>query len=147
MNTNELADKIAIKELVDRISMLADKKDFEQQVQLFTADAISETIADGKTILKITGRKEMAAAFNQFLQQVETVYHFNGQHVITLNGNYAQGKLYCFITLISKEAGNKITTTIGATYEDEYVHINHQWLVAKRTGHFEWQKKNVDVDF
>lgn len=143
MNTNELADKIAIRELVDRISILADQKDFEQQVQLFTADAVSETIAGGKTILSIVGRKEMAQAFHKFLREIETVYHFNGQQVITLHGDNAKGKCYCLITLIGLEDGKRTTTTIGATYEDEYIRINDQWLVSKRVGTFEWQEKHT----
>jgi hypothetical protein len=36
MNATELEDKIALKELVDKIAILGDKKDFENQVQLFS---------------------------------------------------------------------------------------------------------------
>lgn len=143
MNIHELADRMAIKELIDRISMLGDKKDFESQVQLFSEDAVSETIAEGQTILRIAGRKEMAQAFTKFLRGMETVYHFNGQQVIAINGDNAKGTSYCFITLIGNEDGKKIKNTIGATYEDDYIRVNKQWLVAKRVGRFEWQEKNV----
>jgi hypothetical protein len=139
MSINELADKIALKELIDNISILGDKKDFESQVQLFSENAISETIADGKTILKLEGREEMKKAFAKFLQEIETVYHFNGQLTVTINGDNAIGKCYCFITLIDN--GKKIKTTIGAIYNDEYIRINNQWFVSKRVGNFRWQDK------
>ena len=59
MDIEELKDKIALKELVDRVSTLADKKDFAAQVQLFTEDAVSETRANEVVILQLKGRKEM----------------------------------------------------------------------------------------
>lgn len=141
MKRNESEDKIALKELVDKISNFGDKKDFENQVQLFLENAVSETIAEGKTILKLEGRKEMVQAFEKFLQDYETVYHFNGQQIVTINGNTATGTCYCFITLIGDENGKKIKTTIGATYEDNYIRINNQWLINKRIGNFNWQDK------
>ncbi len=107
MNLAELGDRIAIRELVDRISVLGDQKDFENQVLLFSEDGISETIAGGKTILRITGRKRNGSAFAQFLKEMETVYHFMGQQVIALNGDNAKGTCYCFITLIGNEGGKK----------------------------------------
>ncbi|MHC0441714.1 nuclear transport factor 2 family protein [Flavobacterium sp. 3-210] len=145
MNVNELADRIAIRELIDRISMLGDQKKFEQLAQLFSEDAVSETILEGNTILHITGRKEMARTFAEFLQKVETVYHFNGQQIIEFDGDNARGTCYCFITLIGSEDGKKIKTKIGAVYEDHYIRTNNQWLVSKRLGRFEWQEKNAEI--
>jgi hypothetical protein len=87
MKIKELEDRICLKELIDRISILGDKKDFNNQVQLFTEDAISETFAGGNSILKLKGRKEMATAFNEFLKNFETIYHLNGQQVLNLDGD------------------------------------------------------------
>ncbi len=139
----DLEDKILLKQLVDKISILADKKDFNAQVQLFSENAISETIANGATILKLQGRNNMADAFANFLNEVETVYHFNGQQIITINGDKAFGTCYSLITLIGNENGIKTKTTIGAIYKDDYVKENNNWLVAKCIGNFEWQEKSI----
>lgn len=141
MNIIEIEDRIALKELIDQISFLGDDKDFQGHVLLFSEDAISETIAEGKTILKLEGRREMSKAFENFLQNFETVYHFNGQHVVKIEGDNARGKYYCLITFIGSNDGNKIKTTIGANYEDEYIRSDGRWLVSKRTGNFVWQDK------
>lgn len=143
MGESELEDKIALRELVDKISILGDKKDFVRQTELFSENAISETVAGGETILKLEGRKEMVQAFEKFLQDFETVYHFNGQQIVTINGDTATGTCYCFITLTGNENGKKIRTTIGATYEDEYIRVNSQWFVSKRVGDFNWQVENA----
>lgn len=139
MELKELEDRIALRELVDKIAILGDAGDVEGQVQLFTENAVSETIAQGKTLMLLQGRENMAVAFKGFLKDIETVYHLNGQQVVTLNGDRATGTCYCLATLIGNENGRKTTTTIGATYEDEYIRENGRWLIAKRVGHFRWQ--------
>jgi hypothetical protein len=59
----ELEDRAALKELVDTFSILADKKDVREQVQLFTANATAETYRKDVLVTKLTGRKEMEDAF------------------------------------------------------------------------------------
>lgn len=137
----ELDDRVALKELVDRVSMLADKKDAHAQVQLFTENATSETFAGGTPILMLKGRKEMEEAFRNFLKGFETVYHFNGQQTVTINGDNATGTSYCLVTLIGTENGKKMKTTIGVIYQDRFVRENNRWLIAGRTGNFDWQEK------
>jgi hypothetical protein len=147
MNTKESDDKASLKELVDAISILADKKDVHNQVQLFSENAISETFVAGSLFLKVKGRKEMEMAFHNLLKNFEIVYHFNGQQNLTIDGDNATGTSYCLITLISSENGKRIKTTIGAIYEDDFVRENDKWLIAKRVGKFQWQEKlEVPVD-
>ena len=141
MEIKELENKASIKALVDSVSFLADKKDVHSQVQLFTEDAISETFIGGVSILKLKGRKEMETAFSNFLKDFETVYHFNGQHSVTINGNTATGTSYCLITLIGIENDKKMKTSIGAIYQDDYIRQEDRWLIAKRIGNFDWQEK------
>ncbi len=141
MNMKELEDRTSLKELVDSVSILADKKDFHTQVQLFSENAVSETFAGGTAILKLKGRKEMAEAFGDFLKDVETVYHFNGQQVVTINGDNATGTSYSLVTLISTENGKKMKTTIGAIYQDDFVREDNRWLIDRRIGNFDWQEK------
>ncbi|OQP43748.1 bile acid 7-alpha-dehydratase [Niastella koreensis] len=141
MNSKEMADKAALKELIDEVAMLADKRDVHAQVQLFTENAISDTYAEGNLILGLKGRTAMEAAFTNFLKNIDTVYHFNGQQQFTINGDNATGTSYCMITLIGMENGKKMKTSIGAVYQDDYVYENNHWLIAKRTGDFQWQEK------
>lgn len=142
MNIKELEDRIYIRELIDRISILGDKRDVYNQVQLFSEDAISETYSGDTILLKLKGRNEMKEAFKDFLQNFETVYHLNGQQTIEINGDNATGTSYCQVTLIGNENGKKMKTTIGAIYHDNFIHQNNRWFIAKRIGNFEWQEKS-----
>ena len=141
MNIEELENRILLKELIDNVSILGDKKDFYAQVNLFTEDALSETFVGETSILKLKGRKDMAESFGAFLKDYEIVYHFNRPQLVTLNGDRAIGTCYCLITLIGTENGKKIKTAIGAVYQDDYIQTGNCWLIAKRIGYFNWQEK------
>ena len=138
---NELENVRALRELVDNFSILADKKEVQKQTLLFTKDATVDSYVNGALVSSLKGTKEMGDAFEHFLKNFETVYHFNGQHVVSIEGNKANGTLYCLVDLISSENGKKIKNTTGVRYSDEYVYENGQWLIAKRTSTFVWQDK------
>src|SRR5918993_2264302 len=137
----EMEDRIALKELVDTFSILADKKDVKAQTLLFTANGTVETLRGGAVVAKLTGRKEMEDRFGAFLKNFETVYHFNGQQTVTINGDKASGVSYCMVTLIGLEGGRRMKTSIGVYYHDEYARENGRWLIAKRRSVFDWEDK------
>ncbi len=137
----QIEDRIALKELVDAFSVLADRKDVRAQTQLFTPGGTVETYRQGELVAKLNGRKEMEDAFGAFLKNFETVYHFNGQQTVTINGDKASGISYCMVTLIGTENGKKVKTSIGVYYQDEYVREDNRWLIAKRKSVFDWEEK------
>lgn len=141
MKTEEIADRMAIKELVDRFSILADQKDIDTQVLLFTENGIVASKVGGQAGLTLVGRKQIGDAFRGYLNTFDVVYHINGQQTVTLNGDTATGISYCAVTLIGTENGKKMKTSMGVYYNDEYVRENGHWLIAKRTSNFAWQDK------
>ncbi|MCJ8152637.1 nuclear transport factor 2 family protein [Chryseobacterium sp. SSA4.19] len=134
-------NKMQPKELIDQVSIFGDQKDFSNQVQLFTENALSETRVNGKVVMQLKGRKAMAKAFAEFLKEIDTVSHFNGQSLFTVEGDEATGICYCLITMISNDTSKKTKTTIRAVYNDYYVRHGHHWLIEKRIGNFLWQDK------
>lgn len=142
MKINEIEDRIAIKNLVDTFSILADQKETQKQTFLFTENAIVVSRVQGQSGMTLTGRKQIGDAFGAFLSNFETVYHINGQQSVTLNGVKASAISYCLVTLIGTENGKKMKTTMGVYYNDEFVKENDHWLVSKRTSNFVWMGKN-----
>jgi hypothetical protein len=141
MKIEEIADRMAIKELVDTFSILADQKDIAKQVLLFTENGTVTSKMNGQAGAPLVGRKQIGDVFTTFLNTFEVVYHVNGQQTITLNGNNATGISYCAVTLIGVENGKRMKTSMGVYYNDEYVRENGHWLIAKRTSNFTWQDK------
>lgn len=137
----QLENVRALRELVDHFSILADKKEVWKQTELFTKDATVDSYVNGELTSSLKGTEEIGNAFEAFLSNFEMVYHMNGQHVVSINGNKAEGTLYCRVDLIGSENGKKINNTSAVFYKDEYVYENGQWLIAKRTSTFVWNDR------
>jgi hypothetical protein len=103
----ELEDRAALKALVDTFSILADQKDVQAQTWLFTEDATTETYRKGVLVSQLQGRAAMGTAFGGFLANFQTVYHFNGQQTVTIDGDRATGTSYCLVTLIGDAGGRE----------------------------------------
>ena len=52
----------------------------------------------------LKGRDEIEKACAKFLSLFDTVYHSNGQQVVTIDGDRAKGVSYCTVMLIGKNA-------------------------------------------
>ena len=141
MNIQEIADRIALKSLVDTFSNLADTKEIDEQVQLFTADAEVISYQGEKQTSHLKGRKELAERFKAFLDQFTTVYHINGQQTVKIDGDKATGIAYAQVVLVSEKDGKKTMRTQGVRYNDEYERKNGKWLISRRISHFEWSKE------
>lgn len=137
----ELENVRALRELVDNFSILADKKEVWKQTELFTKDATVDSYVNGVLTSSFNGTKEIGEAFKGFLANFETVYHNNGQHIVSINGDKAEGTLYCRVDLISSENGKKTNNASAVSYKDEYVYENGQWFIAKRTSTFVWNDR------
>lgn len=143
LSVNIIQAKLALRELVDTFSILADRKAAREQTELFTEDAKLVTYLNGMVVADLTGRKAIGDTFEAFLANFETVYHFNGQHLVQVDGESATGQLYCLTTLYGNEGGKTIVTSAGVRYSDDYLFVKDRWLIAKRTAFFEWQRKEA----
>ena len=127
----KIEDQLALKNLVDTFSNLADVKDTKAQMNLFTDDAEVISKADGKTF-KSKGKKEIEKSFSDYLALFDIVYHLNGQQTVEINGDNATGISYCFVTLIRNGKKNQS----GVRYHDTYVRQKGKWLIKKRESDF-----------
>ena len=141
MSIQEIADRMALKDLVDTFSNLADTKEIDKQLQLFTEDAEVTSYQGDKQTSHLKGRKELAERFKAFLDQFTTVYHINGQQTVKIDGNKATGIAYAQVVLVSEKNGKKAMRTQGVRYNDEYERKNGKWLISKCISHFEWSKE------
>ena len=135
-----LEDQAALKNLVDTFSNLADIKDIDRQVLLFTEDATVESRTGDAPGDPLKGRKQIGDTFRSFLSGFETVYHINGQQTVSIQGDTASGTAYCLVVLIGRQNDAASKTTMGVRYADEYVRRNGSWLISKRVSNFMWRE-------
>jgi arabinogalactan endo-1,4-beta-galactosidase len=60
---------------------------------------------------------------------------------VTVTGDDASGVSYWIVTLIGVENGTRMKTSIGVSYQDEYVRESNRWLIAKRRSAFDRNDK------
>ena len=131
-----IEDKMAIKFVVDEFSNLADTKEIDKQVLLFTEDGVVESVSNGQPSTPLKGREQLKQAFSGFLSNFPTVYHQNGQQIITLEGNKAEAVNYCRVILVGKQNAKEMKTTLYAIYKDAFVKEHGQWLIKHHTSNF-----------
>jgi hypothetical protein len=146
---NDMADRIAIKELIDAYSRNADRRHPESQANLFTPDGIIENYegepsATNKPDAILKGRKVLADAFAT-LKKYDITMHFNGQSDIQLQGDTATGETYCLAHQFWKQNNERILMIIGIRYYDTFVRINGSWFFAKRKLIFDWIDRRPSV--
>lgn len=135
-----IEDKLAIKNVLDRFSALADTKEIDEQVLLFTEDGVVESFSKGMPSSKLVGRQQLKEVFSRFLAGFSTVYHQNGQQTIDLQGDKASATSYCTVILVGEQEGKTMKTTLYTIYQDEFVKFNGQWLIKYRTSNFVWRE-------
>ena len=82
----EIADRAAIRQLIDAYAHCADRRDATGQMALFTQDTVFEVFMDSKVAeptFVIRGRDGLAPVFAD-LNQYHATTHFNGQSTLEL---------------------------------------------------------------
>ena len=131
-----IEDKMAIKYVVDEFSNLADTKEIDKQVLLFTNDGVVESVSNGQPASLLKGREQLKQAFSVFLSNFHTVYHQNGQQTINLMGDKAEAVSYCRVILVGKQNDKEMKTTLYTIYKDAFVKEAGKWLISHRTSNF-----------
>jgi hypothetical protein len=91
---NELADRLAIRELIDAYAHCADHRDAEGQKALFTADTHVVVYMDGQgsePTQVLDGREALTPVFDA-LNSYQATMHSNGQSTVALAGDRATGR-------------------------------------------------------
>ena len=131
-----IEDKMAIKQVVDVFSKLADTKEIDKQVLLFTEDGIVESGSEDSK-MTLSGRKQLFDAFSAYLANFSIVYHQNGQQTIDeLTASSAKATSYCRVILVGEQNGKSTKITHYVIYHDEFVKQNGKWLIKKRNSNF-----------
>ena len=86
LTLQQINDRFKLKHLLDHFSNLADVKDVDAQLSLFTEDAHVTTFIKGELFANAQGRAEIGEVFKNYLAQFHTVYHLNGQQTVEFTG-------------------------------------------------------------
>lgn len=89
LTVQEVADRLAIRELIDAYAHCADRRDAKAQMALFTEDSHFVVFMDstsGEPSQELHRRDELAPVFDN-LNSYDVTTHFNGQSTIEVAGH------------------------------------------------------------
>jgi hypothetical protein len=135
ISPEEVADRLAIRELVEAYAHCADRRDADSQMALFTADThfgVYMNAKDPKPSQELHSREALAPVFAD-LNKYDATMHFVGQSAIhTLTADRGTGETYCLAHHLTI-AGEKRRLMIATLrYYDTFTKVNGEWLFAER---------------
>src|SRR5580704_5016612 len=140
ISPSEVADRLAIRELVDAYAHCADRRDATGQMALFTADThfvVYMNAKDPRPSQELHSRDALAPVFAD-LNQYDATTHFVGQSTIfTLTGDRAKGEAYCLAHHVTG-SGKRRLMVASLRYLDTFVKIDGAWLFAERLLDVDW---------
>jgi hypothetical protein len=143
--TTELEDRLAILELIGRLALTIDGRDWNTLGQLFT-----DTVYHDRTSL--TGGEptnlpvaEFVEGWRQTLQNMDAVHHQITNHVITLDGDEATCAANMQGTHVFANPSGGDMWTVGGRHDYRLKRTGDGWRIAALTFTLQWATGNMNI--
>jgi len=141
ISTEEAADRLAIRELIEAYAHCADRRDAKGQMSLFTVDThfvVYMNAKDSTPSQDLHSREALAPVFAD-LNKYDATTHFVGQSTIfMLTGDRGSGETYCLAHHVTVEGEKRRLMVASLRYLDTFVKIDGAWLFAERQLYVDW---------
>jgi hypothetical protein len=141
ISSEEAADRLAIRELIEAYAHCADRRDSKGQMALFTTDThfvVYMNAKDPKPTQELHSRETLAPVFAGLNQYAATM-HFIGQSTIfSLSGDRATGEAYCIAHHLTVDGERRHMMVAYLRYLDTFAKIDGAWLFAERLLYVDW---------
>jgi hypothetical protein len=134
LSLSQVADRLAIRDLVDAYASCADRRDETGQMALFTDDTEYDVYEDGhnpRPTQRFRGRAALAPVFDD-LKNYDTTVHFVGQSTVVLDGGEASGVTYFLAHLVKADGPARNMTIASIRYLDTFVKSDGVGLISQR---------------
>jgi ketosteroid isomerase-like protein len=140
LSLQQVADRLAIRELVDAYAYCADRRDAPGQMALFTEDTDFLVYMDSRdpaATQHLRGRQALAPVFDE-LNTYQATTHFNGQSTAVLDGDHATGVAYCLAHHVKVDGSARSLMIAAIRYLDTYVKHDGIWFFSQRKLMVDW---------
>ena len=144
-----VADRTALRDLVDAYALHVDRRDPQSVAALFTVDGrlvsrLHNAAADAPIVRR--GRDEIAAALVAGLDRYVATTHIVGGQVVTIDGDRATGDTVCLAHHVYENAGGRRMLVMAVRYTDKYARQSDGWGFAERQLHLDWREDRAMED-
>jgi hypothetical protein len=141
MDADAVADRLALRTLVESYARGVDRRDAALLDSLFLDDTemlIFQDPTSAEPSSTIRGRAELAR-ITRVVQRYVATTHFIGNHLVELAGDTATGETYCMAHHIYDEGDERRTLVWSIRYEDRYARHEGTWRFSQRRLIVDWQ--------
>ena len=135
ISPGEVADRLAIRELIEAYAHCADRRDANGQMSLFTADThfvVYMKAKDPKPSQELHSREALAPVFADLNKYAATM-HFVGQStILSLTSDRGTGEAYCLAHHLTVDGDKRKLMVAALRYYDTFVKLDGSWLFAER---------------
>jgi SnoaL-like protein len=146
ISPEEVADRLAIRELIEAYAHCADRRDAKGQMALFTSDThfvVYMNAKDPKPSQELHSRDALAPVFADLNKYAATM-HFLGQNtVLTLTSDRGTGETYCMPHHLTIDGEKRRLMIAALRYYDTFVKVEGAWLFAERLLYVDWVEERV----
>ena len=139
----DVADRVALRLLVDNYASAVDHKDVPAVVGLFSPGGrLVSHFGPGTRREPIvrTGRDDIAAALDAGLASYLSTTHVVGGQAVVLDGDAASGETTCLAHHVyDGEDGGRRLLVLAVRYADRYVRDGGAWYFAERQLRLDWR--------
>ena len=144
-----VADRSALRDLVDSYAHHVDRRDAASVASLFTVDGrlvsrLHNAAGDAPIVRR--GRDEIAAALVAGLDRYLATTHIVGGQVVTIDGDSATGDAVCLAHHVYESAGTRRMLVMAVRYTDTFARQPEGWGFAERQLHLDWREDKVMED-
>ncbi len=144
-----VADKVALRDLVDSYAQYVDRRDALSVAALFTADGrlvsrLHNAAGDAPIVRR--GRHEIAAALVAGLDRYVATTHVVGGQVVTIEGDSATGDAVCLAHHVYESHGSRRMLVMAVRYTDKFARQPEGWGFAERQLHLDWREDRIMED-
>ena len=134
----EILDRQAIVEVIDRYGLSLDAKDYARFQTCFTRDA--KVTYEGLD-QPLDGPEATAAFCERALASFIATQHLLGNYDITIDGDRASAQTYLHATHVAPPESGGAILIVGGTYVDELVRTPEGWKIAERELVSRWRER------
>jgi len=141
ISLGEVADRLAIRELIEAYAHCADRRDANGQMSLFTADThfvVYMNSKDPNPSQELHSREALAPVFADLNKYAATM-HFVGQStILSLTSDRGTGEAYCLAHHLTVDGDKRKPMVAALRYYDTFVKLDGSWLFAERLLYVDW---------
>jgi 3-phenylpropionate/cinnamic acid dioxygenase small subunit len=143
MTIEEIADRLAIADVLYRYATALDTRDWELLREVFMPDAVTEYEGD---VGSFTGVDQTIAIVSEYLGGYDATQHLISNIVVDVDGDVAQSTCYLHAEhyMTNQRIGGN-TLEIGGTYRDRLVRTDGGWRIAHRYLAVTWTEGNLGI--